>query len=240
VLGFILMVIIESLLPCPHQVHIAVQSHASVSSSLNPNKQKGGYGDGKCRSLSCDSTDKTQSDNPTESTSLLPTRSGDPEDDLRGPPRLKRSLTQELYKLHVLEFSIALHSVLIGLPVTSKSNNALLAALGIHQYFEGVSLGLAGVSAGMRKTEFRKLAALFSCSISVGVAIGYMAGPGGGKGGAVTGVANCVAAGILLFVAVEFYVQDFGELGHGGGSKIGKIASLTVGATLMGAVAIWT
>jgi len=130
VLGFVLMVCFEQIFACPCDVIVAgcddkVIGHCHHSSSCPPPEVT--YG-----------TNGTKNE---KSTLLL--LSSDEVDESSPSAR-------ELYKMYMLEVSIAVHSILVGLPVTATSCNTLIMALGFHQLFEGMSLGLAGLSVGMR------------------------------------------------------------------------------------------
>jgi zinc transporter ZupT len=91
---------------------------------------------------------------------------------------LAHPAARKLAMAHLLEASILVHSVIIGLDLgVSAAPRAdvigLTAVLGIHQFFEGISLGsviadLAGASA-RRKLA---LAAAFSCTTPLGVLAG--------------------------------------------------------------------
>ena len=100
-------------------------------------------------------------------------------------------------------------------------------------------MGLAGLTIDLDRKGFFKLATLFGTSISVGVLLGFSAS--GLTSGTWQAYTNSLAAGIVLFVAVEFYNKDFG---HGeennGGGKVGKLTALFLGAIVMGSMAIWT
>jgi zinc transporter ZupT len=250
VAGFAAMTVLEALLPCPHS-KVGEGAGGSDAPPCGGGEGEGvgvGVGVGKVcieqgriRGLSCDSEkgalSQGQVEPPCESTVLL----GGGEGRMEGGIEDSNN-GAENSKLQILELSIALHSVLIGLPVTKSPSGSLVTALGIHQFFEGVSLGLAGLSAGLNNKEFAKLAAVFSLSISVGVSLGYSSSslPIASVGpSAWEGLGNCVASGVLLFVAVEFYVKDFAEAKHHG-RKWGKITSFLTGCVVMTALAIWT
>jgi zinc transporter ZupT len=106
---------------------------------------------------------------------------------------LAHPAARKLAMAHLLEASILVHSVIIGLDLgVSAAPRAdvigLTAVLGIHQFFEGISLGsviadLAGASA-RRKLA---LAAAFSCTTPLGVLAGVALAAGvagAGEGGA--------------------------------------------------------
>ena len=76
----------------------------------------------------------------------------------------------------VLEFGIALHSVLIGITLgvlqTACAVRPLLAAITFHQFFEGLALGGCLVEAEYGARAFVGLGTLYALSTPMGVAIG--------------------------------------------------------------------
>jgi len=78
---------------------------------------------------------------------------------------------------------------------------------------------------------------LFGSSISIGIVSGYYAS--GLSEGGWQGFTNSIAAGIVLFVAFEFYQKDFGHDGMASGAKVGKLISFLTGATLLAVLSIW-
>jgi zinc transporter 1/2/3 len=79
-------------------------------------------------------------------------------------------------KAYMIESSIAVHSVLVGLGLGVLTEipeiQALLIALCFHQFFEGVALGGAVAKANQTKCFLASLILLFSFSCPAGVAIG--------------------------------------------------------------------
>ncbi|GMH74692.1 hypothetical protein TrLO_g1947 [Triparma laevis f. longispina] len=225
VVGFLLMVCVEQCF-CP------VEKMEKMGSFVEERSNSGHSGcDSHCHHSNPEVTTKSynQSTTLTESSTLLPTTT----------TASPQPTPEALYKMYILELSIAIHSVLVGLPVTASSSQSLVWALGFHQLFEGMSLGLAGMSIDLDRKGFFKLAILFGTSISLGVLLGYTAT--GLTSGTWQAYTNSLAAGIVLFVAVEFYNKDFGHgSDHGHGGKLGKIFALFLGAFIMGGMAIWT
>ncbi|GMH50025.1 hypothetical protein TrVE_jg2359 [Triparma verrucosa] len=237
VAGFLIMVLIEQSF-CPVAKMEKMGSFIEIAGSV-AGEECGGH----CHhSSACNPPEVTRA-TPTEKSTLLPLSSSTSTEPKTNPSIHTHSRTtptpEELYKMYMLELSIAVHSVLVGLPVTASSSQSLVWALGFHQIFEGMSLGLAGLTIDLDRKGFFKLATLFGTSISVGVLLGFSAS--GLTSGTWQAYTNSLAAGIVLFVAVEFYNKDFG---HGeesnGGGKVGKITALFMGAIIMGSMAIWT
>ncbi|KAG0271622.1 hypothetical protein BGZ95_000523, partial [Linnemannia exigua] len=78
---------------------------------------------------------------------------------------------------YILEFGIALHSVIIGITLGTTVGAefvSLLIALLFHQFFEGVALGGRIASLQFKRTSVRPwlLSAWFACSTPLGMAIG--------------------------------------------------------------------
>lgn len=112
---------------------------------------------------------------------------------------------------YILEFGIALHSVIIGITLGTTVGTefvSLLIALLFHQFFEGVALGGRIASLQFKRSSLQPwlLSAWFACSTPLGMAIGigirstY-------EGESVTslivqGVFDACSAGILLYTAL--------------------------------------
>ncbi|KAF9151880.1 hypothetical protein BG015_006099 [Linnemannia schmuckeri] len=112
---------------------------------------------------------------------------------------------------YILEFGIALHSVIIGITLGATAGAefvSLLIALLFHQFFEGVALGGRIASLQFKRSSLQPwlLSAWFACSTPLGMAIGigirstY-------EGESVTslivqGVFDACSAGILLYTAM--------------------------------------
>ncbi|GJJ76314.1 solute carrier family 39 (zinc transporter), member 1/2/3 [Entomortierella parvispora] len=112
---------------------------------------------------------------------------------------------------YILEFGIALHSVIIGISLATTVGSAfisLLIALLFHQFFEGVALG--GRIASLKFKSSAKapwlLSAWFACSTPLGIAlgIGIRSTYNGDSVTAliVQGVFDSCSAGILLYTAM--------------------------------------
>jgi zinc transporter ZupT len=225
VLGFVLMVAFDEIFSSPcEQLDTLIAAPSLLPTAQAP----GGFKQHCHHSPSCPDPESTPL--PTSSTPLLNS----------APSPTSTFSTSRLY---MLEFSISLHSILVGLPVTSSSSPSLLYALCFHQLFEGTSLGLAFLSSpGRPPSKLLNLSLLFGGSISVGVTLGYYftaISP------TLTAYTNSLAAGIVLFVAFEFYQKDFGHshthphLEQDKGREKGKFASFVVGVAALAAVAIW-
>lgn len=136
--------------------------------------------------------------------------------------QLERNLGQErldakhLSEAYMLEFGVAVHSLLIGLAVGVSDRDtlvSLLVALVFHQMFEGVALGsrLSDTNLGLWNEVI--LGAIFAVCAPVGIAIGIgVAATLNTNGQAfllVQGVFDGICGGILLYTGFVFLLQDF-------------------------------
>jgi len=82
---------------------------------------------------------------------------------------------QQILRFHLMEASISLHSVLIGLAlgltVEWKAQLGLAAALCVHQFLEGVALGMVGRNANISRRDWLQTFAVFCLSLPLGVAV---------------------------------------------------------------------
>eukprot|EP00519_Triparma_laevis_P004266 CAMPEP_0182512058 /NCGR_PEP_ID=MMETSP1321-20130603/31520_1 /TAXON_ID=91990 /ORGANISM="Bolidomonas sp., Strain RCC1657" /LENGTH=305 /DNA_ID=CAMNT_0024718807 /DNA_START=14 /DNA_END=931 /DNA_ORIENTATION=+ len=225
VLGFAIMVIVEQVFACP-----SCEIEAAITQD---NKSKSSCSNTHCHhSESCPPPELTESNSygaleGGEKATLLPL--------LKTTPGA--TTPEELYKMYMLELSIAVHSILVGLPLATSNSDSLVWALGFHQLFEGMSLGLAGLGVDLDLKGFVKLALLFGSSISAGIMAGYFVSElAEGTWQAYT---NSLAAGIVLYVAVEFYEKDFGHHVNKHEGKAAKLCTFFFGITTMAVMAIW-
>lgn len=120
---------------------------------------------------------------------------------------------------YLLEFGIALHSILIGLTLgtTTESFVALFIALSFHQFFEAIALGAQ--IARTKKISIRSamfMVIFFSLTTPVGIAIGIgihsgTYNPKSVSSLLVTGILDSLSAGILIYVAlVNLITADMG------------------------------
>ncbi|KAF8948425.1 hypothetical protein BGZ47_005007 [Haplosporangium gracile] len=154
---------------------------------------------------------------------------------------------------YILEFGIALHSVVIGITLGATAGDefvSLLIALLFHQFFEGVALGGRIASLHFKRSSFRPwlLSAWFACSTPLGMAIGigirstY-------EGESVTsliveGVFDACSAGILLYTAMVQLMSTeinsnvaFRE--SSSKSQVVQFLALWLGAAAMAVVGKW-
>ncbi|KAF9934516.1 hypothetical protein FBU30_001657 [Linnemannia zychae] len=154
---------------------------------------------------------------------------------------------------YILEFGIALHSVIIGITLGTTVGNEfvpLLIALLFHQFFEGVALGGRIASLQFKRSSLRPwlLSAWFACSTPLGMAIGigiravY-------EGESVTllivqGVFDACSAGILVYTSLVQLMSTeinsnavFRE--SSSSNQIVQFAALWLGAGVMAVVGKW-
>ncbi|CAO3572446.1 unnamed protein product [Mortierella alpina] len=125
---------------------------------------------------------------------------------------LEQARRSRLVGTYILEFGIALHSIIIGItlgtiPDTPKSIS-LLTALLFHQFFEGVALGGRISVLDFDRSSLRPwlLSTWFMCSTPLGIAIGI--GIRGSyqemypKALIIQGVFDACSAGILMYTAM--------------------------------------
>lgn len=124
-------------------------------------------------------------------------------------------------KAYAMEASISVHSLLvgIGLGVVTKSVASvftLACVLVMHQFFEGIALGIAGTQANLSRRTLWILTSVFSLTCPFGGLLGIQLAacreryePGATWS---LGIANALAAGALVHIGfVHMLNEDFGE-----------------------------
>lgn len=86
---------------------------------------------------------------------------------------------QQLRMFHVLEASISIHSVLIGLgfglgELGDREQLVLGLALCVHQYLEGLTVGMLGRKSGLSQQAWRCSFLVFTLSLPLGVSAGVV------------------------------------------------------------------
>ncbi|KAJ2783774.1 hypothetical protein H4R18_001526 [Coemansia javaensis] len=154
---------------------------------------------------------------------------------------------------YILELGIALHSVIIGmtLAVTGGSEfRVLLAAISVHQFFEGMAVGsrVAALAFRSHPLLLRLLnAAVFALTTPLGQAIGIgirqSFAPRSPSSLVVMGVLESLSAGILIYSAVvnllveEFASPEFAAFGRR--LRVACFAATYLGVTAMTVIAKW-
>jgi len=154
---------------------------------------------------------------------------------------------EDKMRAYIIESSIAIHSVLIGVGLGVLSNlnsiQILLIALCFHQLFEGIALGGAVAKADATKMFLGTLISLFSLSCPIGVAIGTAVASsyedGDPNGEWTKGVLNSIAAGTLLYIGMfDLMNQSFGKP-NPGMKKFVMVGSVFFGLGIMALLAYW-
>ena len=161
-----------------------------------------------------------------------------------------------LLKAYMLEISVAVHSIIIGIsigtlsdPEDLKALESLIFAICLHQFIEGLGLGTVIKSTSMTLGPSKVVLFIltFGLSVSIGVVIGIVLSfiEQGHKSvflDATTGVLNSLAAGILIYVAlVEMVAEDFQSTQLAKRPELKKvmISALIAGNVSMGVLAFW-
>lgn len=158
-----------------------------------------------------------------------------------------------LITAYVLELSIAVHSVIIGvdLGLMSDPNNyitvlCLLVALSFHQFVEGIGLGSA-IQASRGSLGDGKVIGfifIFSLTMPLGIVIGILTSSGKSSSTQeiAKGVADSTAAGSLLFISLSEMVANYfgaSDLVKYPKLRMSMLASFSLGVLLMAIIAIW-
>ncbi|CAF0803063.1 unnamed protein product [Adineta ricciae] len=154
---------------------------------------------------------------------------------------------------YLLEFGIALHSILIGLTLGTATDSfvALFIALCFHQFFEAIALGaqIANLkSASIKSAIFMVI--FFSLTTPIGIAIGIGIHSGTYNPKSVsyllsTGILDSFAAGILIYVAlVNLITAEMGVNAHGFNRlskrlKFAYFVALYLGVAAMAVIGRW-
>ena len=161
-------------------------------------------------------------------------------------------------KAYMMELSIAVHSVVIGVALGSmagKENEqplqALLIGVCFHQFFEGMGLGCVVDQARIElgKVKVILFALTFALTVPVGVFVGILITDDQSLENGPTldetltaGCLNSIAAGIVIYVAlVEMVVDDFQAASIVGNIplKLKMFTALIIGNLAMAILVIW-
>ena len=165
--------------------------------------------------------------------------------------------------VYALELSIAIHSIIIGVDIGLLSQKGdlvtlvtLIIAISFHQYIEGFSLGVAiidaskhiasagGVALLSSNMKILMFVLIFAVTVPIGILIGILTASAEETDAGVyaKGIANALAAGSLIYIAVaEMISHDFNSPGmrDSHGTKLGMLACLTTGVLLTAVLALW-
>jgi zinc transporter 1/2/3 len=117
-----------------------------------------------------------------------------------------------------------------------------LVAIGLHQFFEGVSLGSALLEGKISMRYVYSFGTLFALTAPIGVVLGMYASTDDETGELVTGFADAFAAGVLMYSSIvdmvaEDYMDSNFKSRHFG--KMSMYFFLSFGISVMAILAIW-
>ena len=157
------------------------------------------------------------------------------------------STQKAIIKAFVLEFSVAIHSVIIGFSFGGLTADqfgtikVLMAALVFHQFFEGLALGAALLESKLGLVSTTTFALIFALSFSLGGIVGVFHSPESSD--VLLQICfNSVAAGLLLYSSlVEMIGADFQspDLVNRPGMKAAMFTALTAGVAAFAVLAIY-
>lgn len=152
---------------------------------------------------------------------------------------------------YMLEFGVCIHSVLIGMSLSSVGKSQfipLLIALSIHQLFESLAVS-AAVSDAFSKDRLKTLilAVIYTLSTPLGCTIGILMRGNlmshSVEGIVIQGVIEAVAAGILLFDAISNLIVPFFKSTEFITGKIffqlSCVSAMWLGAVAMSVIGLW-
>ncbi|GLB41876.1 putative ZIP Zinc transporter [Lyophyllum shimeji] len=160
--------------------------------------------------------------------------------------------TAQIIGVAILEFGVALHSILIGLTLAVDPGfKILFVVLVFHQTFEG--LGIGSRLAYMRLPHSYNWvpfagAVLYGITTPIGIAIGLGArstyNPGSATASIVSGVLDALSAGILMYTGlVELLAHEFlfnKEMMDGSNKQlVYSVGSMLLGCALMALLGRW-
>ena len=164
-----------------------------------------------------------------------------------------------IVKAYMMEISIAIHSVVIGIGLGNMSGEenlpplkALIIALTFHQFFEGLGLGttLQEARVELGKLKIIIFVITFASTLSIGIIIGILLALHRHNNDEhtianesyVTGCFNSLAAGVLIYVSlVEMAAEDFHavSISHRGLLKVKMMLALMTGTLILAVLARW-
>mmetsp|Transcript_29205 Transcript_29205/g.73297 ORF Transcript_29205/g.73297 Transcript_29205/m.73297 type:complete len:326 (-) Transcript_29205:127-1104(-) len=157
------------------------------------------------------------------------------------------------FTVYMMEASIMIHSVLVGLALGVLSGSVAVLSLGtallFHQFFEGLALGAVAVKSGFSLKSSWHLVLTFALSCPLGAVLGIFVSthydPKDYWTACTLGALNAIAAGTLLHIGlVELLPEDFGEedCHHrdvNAPHPLARLLALFLGGAIMAVLAIW-
>lgn len=171
---------------------------------------------------------------------------------------LQAASSNKLVTAYLLEASVLCHSLIIGadLGVSTEGRGkvaGLTAVLAVHQFFEGLSLGVVIAEAGAAIPPRKKaiFALAFCCTTSIGVLAGLLMTASSGPlaqhtagdshlGDMVTGALDGFTGGMLLHMSFgPLIAEDFGSPETPARAKVHMFGHMCAGCLLMAGLAVW-
>lgn len=153
-----------------------------------------------------------------------------------------------LSKAIIIEVSVAIHSIVLGFGFGALGNDeaatlkVLIIVLCIHQFFEGIGVGVTICDSPLSFAVVCWFGVFFSVMVPIGIVLGLTVPSGSTTGDWVAGCAGCVAAGMLLYTAsIEMIAEDFLIASHYDSAvlKFSMWCAVSIGAASMCVLAIW-
>lgn len=172
------------------------------------------------------------------------------------------SSTRDVVSVYVMELSVAIHSIIIGVEIGLLAGTedtvtlvSLTIAICFHQFMEGFGLGttlcnvLGGYNAASGLLGNFKLflfVLIFAVTVPLGIVIGIVTASSesaeSDSSVLAKGIASSLAAGSLLYISLaEMMAVYFNapELSHQPGLKIAMLLSACAGTAILAILAIW-
>ena len=161
---------------------------------------------------------------------------------------------KDLVSIYTMEFSIAIHSIIIGVDIGLLSASSelvtlisLIIAISFHQFVEGFSLGsnLSSQSAHtLGHSKIITFVVIFAITVPIGIVIGICTSELEETDTDVIarGSANAIAAGTLLYISLAEMISEYFEakdLKYQPTVKMFMLLSLALGTASMAVLANW-
>lgn len=158
---------------------------------------------------------------------------------------LKRLIT-----VYILEFGIAIHSIIIGVTLGTiedkQTLSTLLVAMTFHQLFEGMGLGTTIFKAKIENNvKVILMMLIFATTTPFGIIIGILISnsydSNSDKSFLVEGTFDAISSGILIYMAlIHLIIEDYNNNEISGILKIFMTLSIFGGFGVMSIIALWT
>lgn len=167
---------------------------------------------------------------------------------------VKTSNVKDIVSIYAMEFSIAMHSVIIGVDIGLLSSSSelvtlvsLMIAISFHQFVEGFSVGTSlssDTGHTLGNTKIMVFIFIFAVTVPLGIIVGICTSELEETDTDVIakGAANAVAAGTLIYISLAEMISEYFEandLKSKPTVKICMLLSLALGAASMAVLANW-